>query len=390
VIIFDFFLIIVGGYLTLYVLYCLMLFAAHLFIKREGIPSYPPKVRLGIIIPAHNEELFLGELLKSVNRQSYPSDMFKAIVVADNCTDQTAQIGLANKAIVMERFDNQYRGKGYAIKHALEKFDRESYDAMLIVDADSIMSKDVLQWLNQAILEGSHAIQCYNGVANPEESWFTRLLDVSRTVGNEIYHPAKQRLGLSSYLMGNGMCFSKDLLLKYGWDAFTIGEDWEYYAKIINNGESVAYSWEAKIYHLESSRLRQATPQRMRWSSGRFAIAFRYGFGIFLSGIIKRDIKKIDASTPLIFPNPSLGMNITIFGFILSYLLSKPHWVEWFLALILIQIAVFCFGIIYTKNRLSKVISIFVTPLFLLWKLVIDIFAILGFGGKKWVRTERN
>jgi cellulose synthase/poly-beta-1,6-N-acetylglucosamine synthase-like glycosyltransferase len=394
VILVSYILIAIGVYSTIHVLYHVLLFAVHFFMNDREVPLLPQKVRFGVIIPAYNEELFLGRLLRSINRQKYPIDMFKAIVVADNSTDRTAQVGLENNAIVLERFDRQRHGKGYAIRHALERIDLDQYDAIFIIDADSIIGSDVLERLNQVILGGSHVIQCYNGVANPDESWFTRLLDVSRTIGNEILQPAKEKLGLSSCLMGNGMCFSKKILLKYGWEAFTVGEDWEYYARLIEEGETVAFAHKARVYHQESSSLRQATSQRIRWSSGRFAIAWKYGFRILFRGLIEGNIRKIDASFPLIFPNPSLGMNITIAGFVLSLLLpiemNKYGFILWFSSLALLQFVIFIIGIMYTHNKLKKFYSLFVAPLFLFWKMGIDFFAALGFGRKRWVRTERK
>lgn len=277
----------------------------------------------------------------------------------------------------------------------MEKIDTNQHDALFIIDADSVIENDLLVQLDKALRSGKKIIQCYNGVANPDQSWFTRLLDISRTVGNEIYHPAKQKLGLSSYLMGNGMCFSSEVLVKYGWDAFTVGEDWEYYARLIQAGETVAFANKARVYHQESSSLKQATSQRMRWSSGRFAVAWKYGIGLFFKGLTERNIKKMDAALPLLFPNPSLGMNITIIGFIFSLLLPalaihKFDYFLWFSFLVLFQILIFIIGIFYTQNKLKNLLSLFAAPLFLMWKIGIDFLSALGMGKKRWVRTERK
>jgi len=272
--------------------------------------------------------------------------------------------------------------------------DLDSYDAVFIVDADSVVNDALLSHLHSALSAGEKIIQCYNGVGNPGTSWFTRLLGVSRAISNEILHPAKQKLKLSSHLTGNGMCFSTAILKKYGWGAFSIGEDWEYYAKLILQGETIGYSNKARSFHQESASLKQATTQRMRWSSGRFAIAYRYGFNILYHGIIERDIVKIDASLPLIFPNPSLGANMTVLIFFLSLIptivAGKTFYTLWFLLLIVFQMMIFFAGIMYTENKFKSFLSIFVAPMFLVWKMVIDILSILGIGSGKWIRTERK
>jgi 1,2-diacylglycerol 3-beta-glucosyltransferase len=387
-------LIIIGIYISTYITYDLILLLSNYLIKDKGLSFPPPTTRFGIVIPAHNEELLLNRLLKSIKQQDYPEGMVKTIVVADNCSDRTVQIGVEHGSIVLERTDDLHRGKGYAIRFALESLDMSAYDAIFIIDADSIIKNDLFIHLDKAMQNGQNIIQCYNGVANPEQSWFTRLLDVSRTVGNEVLQPAKQKLGLSSNLMGNGMCFASDILMKYGWDAFTVGEDWEYYAKLVQAGETVSFANKARVFHQESSSLKQATSQRMRWSSGRFSVAWKYGIGLFFRGLVEGNIKKMDASLPLLFPNPSLGMNITIIGLVLSFIAAlisgQYSFLLWFTVLVIFQIILFMIGILYTRDRLKSLLSLFAAPVFLVWKLGVDTLSAAGLGRKKWIRTERK
>jgi len=381
-------------YLSSYVLYNAILFFAHFVLRDPKLSFHAPSTRFAIIIPAHNEELLLERILISIREQKYPKELYKTIVVADNCVDQTAFVASRNGALVMERVDAEHVGKGYAIKYALESITLENFDAVFVVDADSRINCDALMHLNEPIEKGIDAIQCYNGVSNSEDSWFTRLLDVSRTISNEIFHPAKMKLGLSSYLMGNGMCFSRKFLQECGWNAFTVGEDWEFYTKIIQVGKTVAFSNKARVYHQESSSLKQATTQRMRWSSGRFEIARKYGFRLFFQGLREGNIIKIDGSLPLLFPNPSLGMNLTLIGLMASIVVlfasGNKSFAFWYISLFALQLVIFVAGIHYTKNKIMKLLSLFVAPIFLTWKLGIDMVSMLGFGTKKWIRTERK
>lgn len=381
-----------GIYLSCYVAYWLLLLFVHFFFPMRSSTAGALATRFAIVIPAHNEELLLPRLLASTKNQDYPGERFDTIVVADNCTDSTASAARRHGATVLERFDEENRGKGYAIKWALETINLGKYDAVLIVDADCFISANALGSLDGVIQE-KQTIQCYSGVGNPDDSWFTRLLDVSRTINNNIYSPAKQRLGLSSQLIGTGMCFATRILKTFGWDAFTIGEDCEYYAKLIQNGETIGFDWNAKVYHQESSSLKQATSQRMRWSSGRFAVAWRYGFSLLSRGMIERNVVKFDAGLSLILPNPSLGMNITLVCLAVALLATARDGgalAAWFMLLALVQLGVFVVGVLYTKNKLSKFLAIFVAPAFLVWKMGIDALSILGVGRKKWVRTERK
>ena len=385
-------LVLAGIYLSGYVAYWAILLANHFLSPQPSPTPGSLRTRFAIVVPAHNEELLLARLLESARIQDYPRALFDTIVVADNCTDRTAAIAREHGVTVLERIDEAKRGKGYAIQWALESIDLSKYDAVLIVDADCTISAGSLRCLDGSIREKG-VLQCYNGVGNPDQSWFTRLLDVSRTVSNRIYSPAKQRLGLACELTGTGMCFSTRVLKTHRWDAFTVGEDWEYYAKLIQKGEAVGFEMNARILHQESSSLRQATSQRMRWSSGRFAVAWRYGFPLLVRGVAERSLAKFDAGLSLILPNPSLGMNVTLLclgGTLLALPAHRLALASWFLLLALAQFGIFVVGVFYTQNKLSKLLAIFIAPAFLAWKMGIDALSILGVGRKNWTRTERK
>lgn len=381
-------------YLTCHVVYDLFLVIVNIIVPDRQRALVTPRTFFGVLMPSHDEELLLPRTLKSLDGQDYPRNLFRAIVVADNCSDKTADIARLGGALVLERHNPHMTGKGHAIRFALEHIDLREYGAIVIVDADSVVASDFLLQLDEALQKGDRIIQCYNGVGNPGTSWFTRLLDVSRTLSNEVFHPAKGKLGLSSFLMGNGMCFSRSVLEKYGWNAFTVGEDWEYYACLITAGEKVSFSQRARVYHQESSTLRQATSQRIRWSSGRIAVLAKYGLGMFARGLWDRNIVAVDASLPLIFPNPSLGINLTIGGAVLSLLLGpRSHgltFVTWFGILALAQIAMFVYGAFLTRDKWNNVASLVVAPAFLAWKMGIDVLSAFGVGRKTWVKTQRK
>lgn len=383
-----------GCYLSFYVIYTLGIVLIHFFLKGKDQPLCEPRTRFAVIIPAHNEELLVERLLRSLASQDYPSSMVKVIVVADNCTDNTPAIALSYHVSVLIRSDLQLRGKGYAIKYGIEKIDYSEFGAIFVVDADSIVELGTLRALDQAIQQGARIIQCYNGVANPDKSWFTRLMAISRTFGNEVLGPAKETVGLSAHLMGNGMCFTRDVILKYGWDAFTVGEDWEYYAKVVLQGERIAFVNQARVYHQESVGLKQATSQRLRWSSGRFAVAAKYGFRMLFNGLIRGRLLLVDAALPLVFPNPSLGISLTVLllliGLMTPFLAYQKLFTIWFMLLSFFQLGFFLTGVLYTKDKKKNLLAILFAPIFLIWKSALDLLAVAGIGRKYWVRTERK
>ena len=383
-----------GAYLSLYVAYQGLLFAANALIPDPPEREPSRLRRINIVIPAHDEELHLPRLLASVITQDYPADRFRVTVVADNCTDGTVAVCRPYDVDVLERNDTANRGKGHAINWALAHLPIDTFDALVIVDGDSLVAPDFLRHLNLQMDRGDQVIQCYNGVANPGQSWFTRLMDVSRTIANEIIHPGKRKLGLSSHLMGNGMCFDVRVLRSEGWNAFSVGEDWEYYARLISSGAYIGYSRLARVYHQESVNLQQASSQRLRWSSGRFEVLGRYGPRLLLQGLRTGDIKCLDAALPLAFPNPSLGINLTMFGLIAAgvywFLGGGVGIAVWFTTLALTQVAMFLIGVLYTRDKFASAASLVLAPLFLVWKLGIDVLSLIGMGRDEWKRTQRR
>jgi cellulose synthase/poly-beta-1,6-N-acetylglucosamine synthase-like glycosyltransferase len=386
-------LALLGLYLTIYVLYQAILFAANALIP-DPPPFKPVRFRrFNVLIPAHNEERHVSRLLASVASQDYPGDRYRCTVIADNCTDGTVAACSGLDVDVLERHSAN-RGKGHAIRWALEQIPLDKFDALVIVDGDSVIAEQFLRQLNLQMERGDCVIQCYNAVGNPGQTWFTRLMDVSRTIANEIIHPGKRKLNLSSHLMGNGMCFDVRVLRTIGWSALSVGEDWEYYAQLVRRGVQVGYSKGARVYHEESVNLRQASSQRMRWSSGRFAVLKRYGLALFLHGLRTSDVRCLDAALPLLLPNPSLGINLTLLGLAAGALMllvgGAPTMAVWFTVLTLAQLAMLIVGVLHTQEKMASAASLVLAPLFLVWKMGIDVMSMFGIGGREWKHTHRR
>ena len=383
-------LLIYLGAATIY----LLALAGCYFILLERSFTYSKHInQFAILVPAHNEEMLVGNLCQSLLQVDYPADKYKIFIVADNCNDNTAEICQQYPVQVLERHDPENAGKGQALAWALKQIDLDKYDTVFMVDADNYVDPAVLQELNKLINSGEQAIQCYNAVGNRDDSWFTQLLFVSRTIGNLLYHEPKFRLGLSSYLMGNGLCFKSELLRERGWTAFSAGEDWEYSVQLIESGIRIGFAAKAKVFHQESRSLNQATSQRLRWSSGRFKIARTLGLRLFTKGIRERNWQLIDASFPLIFPNYSLLINLTLAGLALSFIIfsSTSLLFVLFAALLIGQFLLFIAGSTISGSPLKILRAALFAPFFLVWKGVIDILSFTGFyKNKKWVRTRRH
>ena len=171
-------------------------------------PSYgPPSVRFAIVVPAHNEQEGIASTVENLLSVEYPKDLFSVVVVADNCSDETAARAERSGARVFVRHDEKLRGKGYALAHAFERLARE-VDAVVVVDADTVVSPNLLSAFAARIQAGAMAVQADYAVRNPNAAWRTRLMAVAFGAFHVLRSLARERLELSSGLRGNGMCFT--------------------------------------------------------------------------------------------------------------------------------------------------------------------------------------
>lgn len=382
-------------YLTASTCYLIFLAVAFFAVKEPKEQEITHFNHFAVLVPAHNEDLLISRLCESLLKIQYPSTHYEIFIIVDNSSDRTAEIARTFPVQVMIRNDPLQLGKGYAINWALDQIAFERYDAVFMVDADNIVDPKILIELNRSINHGEKAIQCYNTVGNRSDSWFSQLLFVSRTGNNLLYHHAKYKLGLSSYLTGNGMCFNTALLRTSGWNAFSVGEDWEYYARLIENRIKIAFARNAMVFHQESRSLHQATSQRLRWSSGRFTVLRNSGIKLFLKGLRNKDWFTLDASLPLVFPNYSLQINLTVLTLLSSLILSsspfKTAIIGMSIGLLVLLFMLFATGVYLSGDYFRVFRALLYVPVFLLWKFIIDLFSFTGiYKGKGWVRTERH
>lgn len=230
--------------------------------------------RFLIVIPAHDEEEGIGATVTSCLGVDYPPERFDVCVIADNCTDGTAEAGRRAGANVVERYDQEKKSKGYALEFFFDQLtqgaDGSRYDAVIVVDADTRIDNDLLLRFSRALAEGADWIQAYYTVSNADSSPRTRLMTYAFSLINGVWLLGIDRLGLSSALRGNGMCFSMPGLRRFPWKAYSLAEDLEFSWLLRIAGERVRFLPEARVYgEMVSSGGAAAVSQRQRWEVGR-------------------------------------------------------------------------------------------------------------------------
>lgn len=361
----------------------------------EGKDTDGQTLKYGVLIPAHNEELLLAGLLKSIHATDYPSDRLDIYVVADNCTDRTADIAREMGAICKEREDAVLRGKPYALSWIIERINLNDYDAFVVLDADTEVDKGFFQRMSEHINEGSEVAQGYFGVLNPDENWLTRLSILPGIMKFHLHHPGKRLCHLSVPLAGNGMCFVSDLFKLYGWNAYSVAENWEYYVQLTLAGHVVAPAEDAVIYSQVAHSLKAGRNQRARWFQGRLETLLRYGRKLLFGPSKAPWWIRADALLELAHPSHAMFLFFTAVVFAVALTGSLAGWTGkayvWMLAAVgLFQIVFFVVGLIYQKAPLRTWLALTMVPLYLFWKVAVTVSGILGLRNRQWIKTERH
>ena len=234
--------------------------------------------RFMVIIPAHNEESVIANLIESLKNQNYNKDLYDIYVIADNCTDNTAKVAKEAGAIVYKRFDETKKTKGYALDWFLQQKIKEDapYDAICIFDADNIVDKNFLKAMNKKLCQGEEVVQGYRDIKNPTDSWITAGYAIFYWTMHRFYHLARYNLGLSPLLNGTGFMVKFDVVKPQGWDTVTLTEDIEFSLKRIIKGKRLGWATDAICYDEQPVGFKQSWSQRSRWTVGHMQCIKEY------------------------------------------------------------------------------------------------------------------
>ena len=375
--------------LTLMVLYLDVLSVAALLWRRNP-PLTPPQTRFAVLVPAHNEELHLPRLLKSIAGLDYPRDLYDVHVVADNCTDGTAQIARASGAHVLERFDEELRGKGYAIRSVLAhiRHSGRSYDGYVIVDADSVVYANFLTVMNRHLVRGDQAVQSINTVLNRKESWISGMSYIALVLYTNLRPRGRDTLGLSAGLHGNGMCFTSAIVERFGWEAFSLAEDGEFHLQLVRAGLKVRFAPGTTVLAEQPTSMRQARSQGVRWERGRLQ-AVRDIPGLFIEAIRRRNPSLLDNVAGQIVPPFSILTGAIGLAFVVTGLLHAE--VPFVLAsgLVAGELLYMISGLVLVSAGPREYLSLLGAPVFAAWKVWIVLAAATHIRDDAWVRTAR-
>ena len=348
--------------------------------------------RLLFLVPAHDEERMIHSCVRSLIDLRYPAGRFHAVVIADNCTDRTAELARAAGAQCLERHDRTLPGKPRAIAWALNQLPVNQFDAVIIIDADTVVDPGFAGALAAAAPITGQAYQAYFDVRNPDDTPLTRMNTVLAAANYRFAYALKRRVGLNAPLMGNGMCLGTQVLAAHGWKAFTIAEDWESYALYTLEGVPIESLEAAHLYAQEARSLKQSSTQRQRWTAGKLTVLGR------LVGRLLRSHKiglaqKLDAVAELSSPGPVVHLGLVI-GLAALTVVLRPAGADWLLvglaASVVRPLIYTLAGLTAQQDPLRSALAFTFLPFYLVWRLGAAVAALRMLGDKPWVRTARD
>lgn len=263
---------VLSAYRILFII--LGLFKAPRFKKSTDYKNY------AFLISARNEENVIGNLIRSIRKQKYPQDKITIFVVADNCTDKTAQVAKEAGAIVYERFNNELIGKGYALNFLTNYIisdygSMKVFDGYFIIDADNVLDSYFIEKMNDAFSAGNKVVRGYLSSKNFGSNFISASYGYHHLRTIRTLHIPRTRLNLSCTVNGTGVLISSEILdANGGWTNLNITEDIEFSVDSMLKGYQIVNCYDAILYDEQPTTFKVMFRQRIRWAKG-YLIMFK-------------------------------------------------------------------------------------------------------------------
>jgi cellulose synthase/poly-beta-1,6-N-acetylglucosamine synthase-like glycosyltransferase len=325
---------VIDSLLVLYSLYYLTFVLIGLFDNdlfgdgKDGVSS-DPKNRFAIFVPAHNEEKVISKLLSNLENLDYPSRLYDVFVIADNCQDDTGSVARRHDVNVIERNNQEEKGKGYALKYGFDRIGfldgSADYDAVTVFDADNLVEDDFLGVMNDRLESGEKLIQSYVDSKNPSDNWVTATFSMMFWINDRYTLLSRYNVGLSAVMMGTGMCISAEVLEEIGWDTKTLTEDLEYSIQALFRGIKTSFTRETRVFDEKPVSFFASCRQRLRWARGQLSVLKNYVPRLLYQGLREANPVKIDGGIRLFqMPFIMFYFLVTVLRWIMPGIFSGP------------------------------------------------------------------
>lgn len=363
----------------------------------ERLHDHIPSYSFAIAVPAHDEETVIANTVQRLLKLHYPSNLYSIHIVADHCSDRTAEFARRAGAVVHERNEGPRSGKGAALSWLFEHILADpKYDAVIIFDADTRVDEHFLCAMDARLAKGDQIVQGQHIISNPGDGWFPALTWSMFLIDNRVQNLGRTNLGWSAKNMGDSICFRADVLCSIGWGE-GLADDYQIRQKYLLNGIKIAYEPSAKGFGEAPSSWSQARAQRSRWIRGVYDANQQFARQLFVKGIKTRNAAMLDGAFQAYLPSYSVLTAVTGFFLILHLLgikmfgLDLPQWTIAVWSALLAILFFYPILALAVENAPAKAYLVILTgPLFIPWKLWLTLVSRFGRKKTTWVRTAHK
>ena len=337
------------AYITFYALVSLF---SRKGIKTVNVPESPESTFL-VLFPAYSEDRVIVGSVKKFLFQNYPQDKYHVAVISDHQQESTERL-LSDLPVTVLRpvFDKSSKAK--ALQYAISEVSGQ-YDYVVVLDADNIVETDFLHRLNILLKEGYKAVQCHRCAKNSDSS--VSVLDgVSEEINNTLFRKAHNLIGLSSALIGSGMCFDYSWFSSHVTKLTTAGEDRELEVFLLREGIYIKYADDIHVFDEKVSSADNFQRQRQRWMSAQvncFLSMLRH----LPEAFVRLNVNYVDKTVQqMLVPRSMLLLFLLFMSLVMSA--AAPWWsIKWWSLLVLTGLSLFLAipARLRTKSVFSKV-----------------------------------
>jgi len=356
-----------------------------------------PSTRFMIIIPAHDESSVIRTTVSRLLAIEYPVHLFSIHIIADHCSDNTAEAARQAGAVAHKRNEGPRTGKGAALSWLFQKIlKKDQCDAVVIFDADTRVDSEFLRVMDWRLAQGDQVIQGQHVIRNPESGWFPALTWAMFLIDNRFQNLGRSNLGWSAKNMGDSICFRVDVLLQMGWGE-GLTEDYHLRHKLLLHDIRIAYEPAAIGYGEAPITWDRARAQRARWLRGTHDSSKQYVKQLILQGVKRRNLAMLDGALQARFPSYStlslLSLILLMIQVLMNYFIKQifplPLVGAW--AAMVVTLLIYPWvGLALERAPVRAYIAILIGPYFILWRTWLALTSRFGRKQVTWIRTEHG
>ncbi len=364
---------------------------ASLFPLRPRIDELPAGATTVLLVPAHDESASIVGTVAALQEDLGPGD--RIVVVADNCTDDTAERAKAAGALAIERHDPDRRGKGYALRFGVEWLESNPPSAVVVVDADCRLQPGSIRLLAAQALTLDRPVQAEYTFVPLKRTPLSMVSTLALLVRNRVRPRGLRRLGLPCQLTGSGMAFPWAILRGAPALRSHLVEDLLLGTELARAGAPPFHSIEAQVTSELPTSTGAAMQQRKRWEHGQLGMLSRHAPALIWEGVRRLDVGLVALGADLMVPPLALlvALSVLTIGAAVVLAAAGGSTFPLLLASAALGAVALAVGLAWVRyGRQSVPLRyLIVAPIYMLWKIPLYLSYSLGRREREWRRTER-